>query len=54
MVVSLLTPGDIDCEFESDCNKRSYGYCTKCSNNKIAVLTTNKEKNKKNFFKRLK
>lgn len=54
MIRHCLTPADVDCEFESNCNKHGYDTCTKCENNKIATKKRNKEKSKKNFFKRLK
>lgn len=50
---NFLAVGDVDCEYESNCTRRSFDYCTRCKNNKIAVEKLQKEKEKKNYFKRL-
>lgn len=53
MVIHCLVPGMVECEFENECNSRSYDSCTICKNNKIAVAEKKKQKKKKNHFKTL-
>jgi hypothetical protein len=53
MVYHYLSPGMIDCQHEDECNKRSYSNCTTCKENKVALEKHNKDKEKKNWFKRI-
>lgn len=53
MIQRFLTPGDVDCPYTKECNKMSYEYCTECKMNAVAVKKREKEKGKKNYFKRI-
>jgi len=50
----VLTPADLTCDFSDQCSDICYKNCCICGNNKIAVESNNKEKEKKHFFKKIK
>lgn len=53
LVKNYLSPGMVECQYENNCNKRSYENCIRCRKNNVAVEEENKNKEKKNWFKRL-
>jgi hypothetical protein len=53
MAIRCLTPSDIDCQYTNNCKKISYEYCSICKNNKVAIERKQKEKEKKDYFKRI-
>lgn len=50
----FLTPGEVQCSNFDKCSKRSYAKCSVCGANAIATEKIEKERKKKNYFKRLK